>query len=349
MKFLSLVIILSLLTNLLFSQTLFFESVELEFPCHSNNNGSIYVQVAGGMSPYDFEWSNGTIGQNVNSIYNLSEGNFSVTVTDNSGASIDTSLNLTEVNITISALINEIACFGFMDGSLTLSLQEGIPPFQYQLININGGDTIGISPIIWDSVYIFDNLAAGEYEFAVSDSRGCMYDTIIFIADPPPLIVDLGPDIQINIGDSSQLIYVVNQPPIDIDSVNWYPDINISCTNCESPIITPTGDICYSVEVWNSNGCYATDTICVNVLNTSIRETLFSDIKIYPSLVTDYLKIEFNNDLTYNISILDGSGKMIFNSQSNDIQINVSDFTPGFYFIKIDLKSGTFIKRVIKI
>jgi len=52
------------------------------------NDGSIEVNVSGGLAPYSFDWSNGAATQN---IYNLTTGNYDLVITDNNNCEITVS------------------------------------------------------------------------------------------------------------------------------------------------------------------------------------------------------------------------------------------------------------------
>lgn len=54
-------------------------------------DGSIHVNINGGVPPYSYSWSNGNITSEIN---NLSEGNYTVTITDNIGCSATSSFDL---------------------------------------------------------------------------------------------------------------------------------------------------------------------------------------------------------------------------------------------------------------
>ncbi|MBT8191424.1 MAG: SprB repeat-containing protein, partial [Bacteroidia bacterium] len=53
--------------------------------CFGDNSGSIYLEVTGGVGPYEINWSNGNDGELLSNLYS---GNYSVTVVDNNGCSI---------------------------------------------------------------------------------------------------------------------------------------------------------------------------------------------------------------------------------------------------------------------
>jgi len=328
----------------LLSQNFSFQNVSVEHPCFSSNNGSISIEVDGGMSPLSFNWSNGTNGVNENYIYNLLADSYSVTVTDNSGTSIDTSIILNDVNVVLIANSEDISCFNLQDGSISAYLLEGVPPFQYYLYQ--GANNIITSPSITDSTFQFSNIPQGIYQVAVSDFRGCT--SLVdgnSISEPSEFIITLGDDINIPLGESVQLTALSNFPT---DSLSWSPNHNISCLDCDSPIVSPLADTCYLVEAWNSDDCYASDEICINVNPTSVNEIDNSICKIYPILFNENINIDFNDSKKHTISVFNLNGQILFAAIANDLNIATESFDAGIYFIRIDNSNQSFFKKIIK-
>jgi len=82
----------------------------------------------------------------------------------------------------------------------------------------------------------------------------------------------------------------------------------------------------------NDTGCMA----------TSIQEADLGKFKIYPNPVSDILNIE-NSHLIESFEIIDLTRKIYSPT------IDVSLFSPGFYFCKIKTKSNqTFIQKFVK-
>lgn len=101
-------------------------------------------------------WSNGATTRNIN---NVSPGTYTVTVTDGSGCTATTSINVAPFNFISGVNTTPTHC-GLTDGSATASVNGGIMPYTY-LWNI-GATTQTISGI-----------PAGTYTVTVTDKNGC--------------------------------------------------------------------------------------------------------------------------------------------------------------------------------
>lgn len=86
--------------------------------------------------------------------------------------------------------------------------------------------------------------------------------------------------------------------------------------------------------------CLDNFTTKTNPAGIANRYLKHDNISIYPTLAQDYINIDIkNNDINkYKIEISDINGKVIYlndNCNSSTIQVNVSDFSNGLYFIKL--------------
>ena len=127
--------------------------------CNGLSDGSAYIVIAHGTPPYNIVWSNGPT--NVTSISGLSQGIYTVTVTDASNCTTFQSFTITEPDVISLGLIpTNITCYGSKDGTIDLSVSGGIFPYTYEWttggnVIANYEDLAGLSPGIY-SVTIFD-------------------------------------------------------------------------------------------------------------------------------------------------------------------------------------------------
>lgn len=83
--------------------------------------------------------------------------------------------------------------------------------------------------------------------------------------------------------------------------------------------------------------------------NSALKSVINSNIKIFPTNVSDILKISSDNTIQ-KVEILNLSGAEIFNSTFNNqnVQINMSAFTKGIYCVRVYDAMGVGIQRVIR-
>ncbi len=127
--------------------------------------------------------------------------------------------------------------------------EGGTAPFMY---SIDNGATFTTNPV-------FAGLAPGDYNIVVQDSKGCEYDKVITIAPFIPGILDLGPDIEIILGDPAQINAALTN--INGDTIVWSLD---SLTGY-NPELYPTESTFIDATVYDENGCAASDRIAIFV------------------------------------------------------------------------------------
>jgi gliding motility-associated-like protein len=126
--------------------------------CYGVNDGSINLTVSNGASPISFLWSNGVTTEDLSGI---TSGTYSVSITDAKGCTANASAVISQPSALAGSIdVVDVACFGENTGSCHLTISGGTLP--YTFIWNNGAVTKDI-----------DNLAAGNYSLAVTDSHGC--------------------------------------------------------------------------------------------------------------------------------------------------------------------------------
>ncbi|MEM6963463.1 MAG: gliding motility-associated C-terminal domain-containing protein [Bacteroidota bacterium] len=210
-------------------------------------------------SEFAYEWttSNGTFvsGSNSFSPTISAPGNYTLIVTNTSnGCTNATNLTVTE-NLDVPFItdfqVTEPNCFGENNASILVDgVAGGQLPYLY---SINGSAFAPINQ--------FSFLTSGEYNIMVQDANGCEDEVEVIVNDPQPLLVELGNDITIGLGDTIDL-----QPQIvgSYDTLFWTNCIEEECLN-ESLEIGPVNTSQYSLTVIDGNGCVTTDEITVFV------------------------------------------------------------------------------------
>ncbi len=141
--------------------------------CFGESTGAINLTISGGVAPYSFSWSNGALTEDLT---NIAAGNYSVTVTDVNGCTINDSFTITQPASALSKTeaVQQITCNGAVDGIINLTVTGGSAPYTYNWSN--GNTTEDLS-----------SLPAGTYTVIVTDNNGCTITDSYVITDPPVL------------------------------------------------------------------------------------------------------------------------------------------------------------------
>lgn len=226
--------------------------------CFGGADGTSFATPSGGTSPYSVSWSNGTNGQQVK---DLPAGTYLVTLTDANGCKLVDSTTVLQPAEPVSATfeVQDVSCAGLRDGRIKINAAGGSPPYRYSL---NNGDFLGSSNLI--------ALPSDIYDVQIRDINGCTFQlNDIFVNEPEPFIVDLGPDTIVFYGahihihptilnvDSSEnltFLWTSNNPQNPVN----YPDWRLGDFVVTSPTTA-------TLTVTNENGCKSQDMINIFV------------------------------------------------------------------------------------
>jgi gliding motility-associated-like protein len=274
----------------------------------NQSNGSATVNASGGSGTYNYLWENGVI---VNSILNVIAGNYSVTVTDLSGCSVLDSVNVsnsTSAAIQLTSLV-EPSCFGSTDGSLTIVVNNGTPPYTTTWSN---GD-IGLTA---------DNLAAGVYTVLVTDFVGCTTSQSFNLTNPAPLSLQFI-STDANCGQSNGNASVLVSGGIGTYNYLWSTG---NLTNANTNLVAAT----YTVTVTDLNLCSRIDSIKINnipgptpVISTIQNVTCFGQ-----------------SNGSIDISILGGSGSISYLWSNGVINQDLLTAAAGTYTVIVTDAAG---------
>jgi gliding motility-associated-like protein len=219
--------------------------------CFGAMDGTITALPTGGTGDYTFQWQQGPT---TATISDLDVGTYSVTVTDDNGCTATAEASITQpplLDITVDSVVNVI-CFGESTGLIDVVGIGGMPPYEFSL----DGFTFQNSDI-------FNGLPAGDYTITVLDANGCTATVEATITQPTELVVDAGPDVDIELGFSTRLRAIANEFPV---TFSWTPSESLSCDDCFNPEAFPVNTTTYTVTVINENGCPASDEVTVRVI-----------------------------------------------------------------------------------
>ena len=84
--------------------------------------------------------------------------------------------------------------------------------------------------------------------------------------------------------------------------------------------------------------------------NVDIEENYLENISIYPNPAKDFVKVTNSKSQIAKVKVYNCLGMMIeeIEVNTNEVEINTSDYKPGIYFINIETENGSFTKKVMK-
>ncbi len=216
----------------------------------SCGNYVVNTNPQGGTPPYTYTWSNGTG-------TNFTAGDYTVTVTDANGCYVVDTFNIPQDDpISITVNHTDVSCNGGNDGSITVSVDGGDPPYTYTWSN---------NPTLNDSAQY--NLSAGTYTITVTDNLGCEEVHSVTINQPEAIQLDLTIDQNVSCNGlcdgQASVTATYGTPPY---TYNWS---NGSTSDTAMGLCAGT----ITVTVADANGCteIATGTVTEpDVLTASI-------------------------------------------------------------------------------
>src|SRR5690606_33485946 len=92
--------------------------------CYGANDGSLDLDVSGGLPPYKINW---TFGSSQSSFDNLGPGEYTLAVADQSGCSRTQTITIEDAPLfKTEPEVQHITCFGEKNGSIKLNLEGGV-------------------------------------------------------------------------------------------------------------------------------------------------------------------------------------------------------------------------------
>ncbi|MBT3208976.1 MAG: T9SS type A sorting domain-containing protein [Bacteroidetes bacterium] len=263
-------------------------------------------------------WSTG---ENTPNISTSTAGLYAVTIENHCGA-IDTDSAMVYV---LSTSIELGADTSICDGS-TLLLDVGVPGLTY----------------IWstsETIQAIEVTEAGMYSVTASDPIcGDAIGNIIVSVDPVPT-VELGFDtLEVEFGKTG-----IFDAGSGYSSYLWS-----NGETTQSIEISDEG--LYSVIVTNEFGCSAYDEAYLKVGPNSIGEnSIENSISIFPNPVKEKLFINSEIAEIEKIDIYNSIGKLIYTeiNKSKNIELDVSKYPTGVYFVRINTQNDGIIVRPV--
>lgn len=206
--------------------------------CNGDQNGTTTALPEGGTPPYRYTW---TTDDTTSSLVNLTDGSYSVVVTDARGC---TTYGQTEVTVpnglSIKDSIIQPTCFGDKNGAIALTVSGGKSPYRYQWQH--GEKTAQIQ-----------GLTQGTYTVQVTDANDCFITHEYTLTQPGLLSVDLGPDRVL----CKDQVLELNGTIADSEAKYLWLQDGATFTTTATAKLVEAGT--YTLKVTDSKGCVNAD------------------------------------------------------------------------------------------
>jgi gliding motility-associated-like protein len=289
--------------------------------CFGFNNGSINIATTGGSANPTFLWNTGAT---TLSLANLFGGSYSLTIAETNGC-----VNTLQVQLVGPAAltlsfdnIQNVSCFGAVDGSINSAVAGGTLPYTYSWSNTTSNANAS-------------GLAAGNYTLLLSDFNGCTAGEAGAIIEPAALQVSLATIID-QLDCTLQPIGQVNsstQGGTGTANVVW------SDGNTES-LRDDLGAGIYSITATDANGCTATTTsVTIFAPILPLINAVFDTVNTnsHTVLTNTPVRIRATNtpqtDVSYTWSVLSSNASSLSFSATNMPNATITPSRNGIYTI----------------
>jgi hypothetical protein len=298
------------------------------------DDGTATAAPTNGVEPYTFLWSNG---ETTMSISNLMIGTYSLTVTDANGctAEVSIAINNGDCNVTSTATISDISCFGAADGSIEIILDGAVDPIDYEWSNGATGSSIS-------------GLDVGQYSVTATDANDCIVQIVdMDITSPEEITIE-----NIVIIDASNP--ESEDGSISFDVIGGTPAFTIELTDNQGNILDienldNIGSGSYSVIITDANGCSGTfGPFEIGVLS-SVKDVNLSAL-VYPNPARDEVTLEVDKALKSIPIVYNLNGQIVdisISSNGGIYKLDVSSIQNGVYCIQISTDYETRLMKFL--
>jgi len=305
---------------------------QVDISCNGIIDGTAKAKITGGTKSYIYSWSTGN---SLSTASGLSEGNYSLTVTDANGCEDIATFSIIEPgDMTASIAKTNVLCKGYATGEVDLTVGGGTGSYTYAWSNSKSSQ---------DQKF----LKAGTYSVVVTDGNDCNASASATLSEPSSsmtVTTNSTTPVWPNGGDASVSVTGGTSPY----SYQWYSGQDTSY------IDSITSGV-YSVVITDANGCRIVAYVEVPTGMNAVGSSEL--IIIYPNPSNGVLFIDY--ELTSSqqqiiFSIFNQLGELVLerkienpNTLINKIDLNLEQLPSGSYLLKMDLDKSTISKNII--
>jgi len=275
--------------------------------CFGANNGSINLNLVGGIAPVTLTWNDGSTAGTVRN--NLGPGTYTVAISDGTPCYINRTFIIVEPQpLGLSATVqNALDCFNANSGAINLVVAGGTPPYSY----------------VWSNGVTTEDLTAitnGSYSVVVTDSKGCTKTASYMITRPIPLLVVLNQTRQINcsLGIVSNSFEATVSGGMSPFQISWSTG---TVSGINNQFMTTTQNGLITVTITDANGCTTSESVTITnpiIGSPGFEQNSFAYTTYGLYSIND--PIQFTNTATGDyVSVAWNFGDGIFSTAENPI------------------------------
>jgi gliding motility-associated-like protein len=235
-------------------------------------------------------------------------------------------------------MVRGVRCFGDVNGLIAIdSILVGEFPIMFSIDGAPFRDQKAFGPLV-----------PGPHTVTLLDANGCEWTSdTLWVQQPPDFIAELGPDVEVHLGDSVTLGVDISYPPVALKNIVWKPLLDTLFAGKTTQHFLPLNSLKVMVEVTDTAGCKASDGVQVRV---SRDRRIFIPNIIAPQSSENNIALIYGGDDVVEIEsfqIFDRWGDLIFSRQHvqpNDKQqgwngtTNGQDVQPGVYVYQAQIR-----------
>ena len=232
--------------------------------CSETCDGEITSSSSGGLAPLVETWADSN-GDPVPNLTNLCADNYTVTLSDDIGCSIDSIITISELPeyFISDILITNPVCFGDETGSI-------------EVLAVNGNSyTVNGALQLLDPT--FTELSVNDYNVSVLSDIGCQADTVVTLTSNPEIFLTTNFETT-DICDGDNISFEATASGGIGDYIYyWIPSTDEFDTNNNIVSFVPTSDVSVQVYATDDNGQCFTDTLAMLATFPSVIEVQVND------------------------------------------------------------------------
>jgi uncharacterized repeat protein (TIGR02543 family) len=293
--------------------------------CFEGADGSISVTASGGTGALSYLWSNGTAG---NSIANLPEGIYTMTITDANNCESSEAFYVPQpAIIMLDVAIDLVSCFEGADGSISVTASGGTGDFTYEWSNGATGSMV-------------ENLPAGTYTATVTDGNNCESINTIVLSEPEQLSAGVIPTNPTS--GSGGSITLIPEGGTWPHYVLW----SNGATTFELNDL-PAGTYTYTLTDYN--GCVVDGTVVLESVN-SLTDPATLDCLVYPNPSAGVVYLESDAG-AMTVGVYDVLGRLqreFSRAQAVAVwPLDLSGLGAGVYALRIEVEGVILVRKVV--